>query len=110
MGRERLLQHGCVQAVDVVDQVMEKIESLRPYIIPADIEVTVTRDYGSTASEKSNELLLHMGLSIFGVTILILAFLGWRESIVVLLAIIGDWRGELELAGQGVPATLPGRR
>ncbi len=74
-------------AVDVVDQVMEKVESLRPYIIPADIEVTVTRDYGGTASEKSNELLLHMGLAIFGVTVLILAFLGWRESIVVLLAI-----------------------
>ncbi|RKX31820.1 MAG: AcrB/AcrD/AcrF family protein [Verrucomicrobia bacterium] len=74
-------------AVDVVDQVMEKVEGLRRQIIPTDIEVTVTRDYGGTASEKSNELLLHMGLAIFGVTVLILAFLGWRESVVVLLAI-----------------------
>src|SRR5690606_13793266 len=38
-------------------------------------------------SEKSNELLFHMGIAVFGVALLILLFLGWRESIVVLLAI-----------------------
>jgi multidrug efflux pump subunit AcrB len=51
------------------------------------MEVTVTRDYGHTAAEKSNELLLHMGIAVFGVALLILFFLGWRESLVVLLAI-----------------------
>jgi hypothetical protein len=49
--------------------------------------MTVTRDYGHTAAEKSNELLLHMGIAVFGVALLILFFLGWRESLVVLLAI-----------------------
>ena len=49
--------------------------------------VSVTRDYGATASEKSNELLLHMGIAVFGVAVLILLFLGWRESLVVMLAI-----------------------
>jgi multidrug efflux pump subunit AcrB len=74
-------------AVDVVHAVLAKIEALKGTLIPADIGVAVTRDYGATASEKSNELLLHMGLAVFGVAVLILVFLGWRESLVVLLAI-----------------------
>ena len=74
-------------AVSVVRSVMEKVDSLKGTLIPADIEVSVTRDYGETAAEKSNELLLHMGIAVFGVALLILFFLGWRESLVVMLAI-----------------------
>ena len=74
-------------AVDVVNDAVSKVESLRGTLIPADVTVTVTRDYGATASEKSNELLLHMGIAVFGVAVLIMFFLGWRESLVVLLAI-----------------------
>jgi multidrug efflux pump subunit AcrB len=74
-------------AVDVVTDVLRKVEALKGTLIPADIEVAISRDYGATASEKSNELLLHMGIAVFGVAILILLFLGWRESLVVLLAI-----------------------
>ncbi len=74
-------------AVDVVESVLAKVASLRGSLIPADVEVSVTRDYGHTAAEKSNELLLHMGIAVFGVAILILFFLGYRESLVVLLAI-----------------------
>ncbi len=74
-------------AVSVVAAVLDKVDSLKGTLIPADIEVSVTRDYGATASEKSNELLLHMGIAVFGVALLILLFLGWRESIVVMLAI-----------------------
>ena len=74
-------------AVDVVKAVVAKVDGLRGTLIPADIGVSVTRDYGATARDKSNELLLHMGLAVFGVAILILLFLGWRESLVVLLAI-----------------------
>jgi len=74
-------------AVHVVNTVLAKVDSLKGILIPSDIQVTVTRDYGATASEKSNELLLHMGIAVFGVALLILFFLGWRESIVVMLAI-----------------------
>jgi multidrug efflux pump subunit AcrB len=74
-------------AVDVVTDVLKKVETLQGTLIPADIGIAVTRDYGATASEKSNELLLHMGIAVFGVAVLILLFLGWRESLVVLLAI-----------------------
>lgn len=74
-------------AVHVVETVLEKVDSLKGTLIPPEISVTVTRDYGETAAEKSNELLLHMGIAVFGVAVLILVFLGWRESIIVLLAI-----------------------
>ncbi len=74
-------------AVSVVQNVRKKLDDLKGTLIPADLEVSVSRDYGATASEKSNELLLHMGIAVFGVALLILFFLGWRESIVVMLAI-----------------------
>ena len=74
-------------AIDVVNEVLAKVDNLKGSLIPQDIEVTVTRDYGHTAAEKSNELLLHMGIAVFGVALLILFFLGWRESLVVLLAV-----------------------
>ncbi|MDX2185373.1 MAG: efflux RND transporter permease subunit [Opitutaceae bacterium] len=74
-------------AIDVVNAVLAKVEAARSDWLPDDIEITVTRDYGHTAAEKSNELLLHMGIAVFGVAILILFFLGWRESLVVMLAI-----------------------
>jgi multidrug efflux pump subunit AcrB len=74
-------------AVQVVAQALAKVEALRGRVIPAGVSVEVTRDYGRTAAEKSDELLLHMGIAVFGVTLLILLFLGWRESLVVLLAI-----------------------
>ena len=41
-------------------QVLKKVDTLKGYIIPADVQVTVTRNYGVTAEEKSNELLWHM--------------------------------------------------
>ena len=74
-------------AIEVVAAVLHEVDALKGTLIPADIGVAITRDYGATASEKSNELLLHMGFAIFGVAVLILLFLGWRESLVVLLAI-----------------------
>jgi multidrug efflux pump subunit AcrB len=74
-------------AVDVVKAVLDKVDALKGTLIPSDIAVSITRDYGATASDKSNELLIHMGLAVFGVAVLILLFLGWRESLVVMLAI-----------------------
>ncbi len=74
-------------AVTVVRDVLDKVAILKGSLIPGDLKISVTRDYGATASEKSNELLLHMAIAVFGVALLILFFLGWRESIVVMLAI-----------------------
>ncbi|WP_028582486.1 efflux RND transporter permease subunit [Desulfogranum japonicum] len=74
-------------AVHVVETVLHKVDTLKGTLIPDEVTVTVTRDYGETAAEKSNELLFHMGIAVFGVAVLILFFLGWRESMIVLLAI-----------------------
>ncbi len=74
-------------AVSVVHDVMRTVARLRGVLLPADVEIAVSRDYGATARAKSDELLLHMGIAVFGVALLILVFLGWRESLVVLLAI-----------------------
>ncbi|TVR55500.1 MAG: efflux RND transporter permease subunit, partial [Puniceicoccaceae bacterium] len=74
-------------AIQVVNTVLRKVDALRGDLIPEDVEITVTRDYGQTAKEKSDQLLVKMGIAVFGVALLILVFLGWRESVVVLWAI-----------------------
>ena len=80
-------KHKGLNAVRVVDDVQRKLDGLRGTVIPADVHLAVTRDYGATASEKSNELLLHMGIAVISVVILIWLALGRRESVIVLLAI-----------------------
>jgi multidrug efflux pump subunit AcrB len=74
-------------AVSVADRVLEKMEKLKGSVIPSGVEMTVTRDYGDTAQEKSNELLKHLLLATLSVTVLIALALGWRSSIVVLAAV-----------------------
>jgi|UniRef100_UPI003783A28F multidrug efflux pump subunit AcrB len=74
-------------AISVADEVLQKVELLKGRIIPADVTVSITRNYGETAAEKSNELLLHMGIAVFSVAILIWLTLGWRESGIVAVAI-----------------------
>ncbi|HOW36534.1 MAG TPA: efflux RND transporter permease subunit [Candidatus Omnitrophota bacterium] len=74
-------------AIQVVDQVLEKVKALKTTIIPNDVTVTTTRNYGKTAEEKSNELLFHMFLATLSVTLLIAFALGKREALVVFIAI-----------------------
>ncbi len=74
-------------AISVAQQILKKVESLKGRIIPNGVEVSITRHYGQTAEEKSDELLLHMGIAVVGVSLLILLTLGWRESIIVGIAI-----------------------
>jgi multidrug efflux pump subunit AcrB len=74
-------------AVVLSDAVLEKAEHYRERNFPASLHMTVTRNYGETASEKSNELLLHMMIAVVSVTILIWLILGFRESGVVAVAI-----------------------
>ncbi|HET6385185.1 MAG TPA: efflux RND transporter permease subunit [Armatimonadota bacterium] len=74
-------------AIDVADRVLAKVDTLKGRVLPSDVEVTVTRNYGATASEKSNELLFHMMIAVLSVTILIALALGIRASLVVAVAI-----------------------
>jgi multidrug efflux pump subunit AcrB len=74
-------------AIDVADAVLRRMELQRANVIPADIAVHITRQYGETAAEKSNELLWHMLLAVIGVSLLVGITLGLRESAVVFTAI-----------------------
>ncbi len=74
-------------AIAVTHEVLRKIETLKGTLIPRDVQVSITRNYGETAADKSNELLFHMGLAVIGVSLLIWLTLGWRESMIVALAI-----------------------
>ena len=65
----------------------KKIAELKGYLIPPGLNVTVTRNYGETAKDKSDELLRHLFLATISVTLLVSMALGWRESGVVLLAV-----------------------
>jgi multidrug efflux pump subunit AcrB len=71
----------------VAEDLVKKVESLKGKILPADVQVTITRNYGETAKEKNNELLFHMFLAALSVTILIALFMGWRAGAVAAIAI-----------------------
>jgi multidrug efflux pump subunit AcrB len=74
-------------AVVVSHGVMERVEALKGTLIPDGLEVVVTRDYGETANEKANELLMHLGLATISIVILIGFAIGWREAAVTAVVI-----------------------
>ena len=61
--------------------------SVEGRLVPADVAVTVTRDYGETANEKANELLFHLALATVSIVVLIAFAIGWREALVTLVVI-----------------------
>jgi len=71
----------------VAEELVKRVEFQKGKIIPAEMQVTVTRNYGETAKEKNDELLFHMFLAALSVTILIALFMGWRAGAVAAIAI-----------------------
>jgi multidrug efflux pump subunit AcrB len=74
-------------AVLVADDVLKRLAIVEGRIIPTDLDVSVTRNYGATATEKANELLFHLSLATISIVVLITLAIGWREGIVVLIVI-----------------------
>jgi multidrug efflux pump subunit AcrB len=74
-------------AVHVAHEVTKRLEIVKANVVPSDLEVTVTRDYGATATEKADELLFHLSLATISIVILIILTIGWREGFVVLVII-----------------------
>ena len=74
-------------AVAVADDVLSRLEIVKGRIVPPGLEVTVTRNYGATATEKANELLFHLGLATLSIVVLIALAIGWREGMVVFIVI-----------------------
>ncbi|MGZ5195198.1 MAG: efflux RND transporter permease subunit [Ramlibacter sp.] len=75
-------------AVDVAQAVRQRAESLRNSVIPANIEVTVSRDYGQTAAEKANKLIQKLAFATGSVIVLVGLALGRREAVIVGAAVI----------------------
>ena len=74
-------------AVRVADEILARARALAGVVLPPDVRMLVTRNYGATADEKVNELLGHLALAIVTVTGLIALALGWREAGIVAAAV-----------------------
>lgn len=74
-------------AVTVSEQIVERVEALEGSLIPAGVEVAVTRNYGETANEKANELIFHLALATVSIVALIGFAIGWREAGVTAIVI-----------------------
>ncbi len=74
-------------AAALAENLLRKVEELRPRLLPAEVRVEVTRNYGETAQEKSNELVDHLLLATLSVVVLISLAMGWRSGLVVGVAV-----------------------
>jgi hypothetical protein len=75
-------------AVDVARAARDRVDALRNTVIPAGIEVTVSRDYGETAAEKANKLIQKLAFATGSVILLVGFALGRREAVIVGAAVI----------------------
>ncbi len=73
--------------VTVAEDILEKVESLKGRLIPANVHVSVTRNYGKTANDKVNELLLALTGAAIAVSVLCFITIGTRPAIVVIVVI-----------------------
>jgi len=74
-------------AIQVSHHVLHKLDQIKRNYIPNNVNLTVTRDYGETAAERSNELLFHMLIAVGSVTLLMWFVMGKKEAIVVAVSI-----------------------
>ncbi|WP_055443277.1 efflux RND transporter permease subunit [Lacinutrix himadriensis] len=74
-------------AMKIAEVIIDKVDHLRTTLIPDDVHVEVTRNYGETASHKVSELLWHLIGSIFAVTLVVMLAMGWRGGLVVFLSV-----------------------
>tara|TARA_R110002050_G_scaffold110384_3_gene222577 strand:+ start:8393 stop:11590 length:3198 start_codon:yes stop_codon:yes gene_type:complete len=74
-------------AMNISDIILEKVDHLKKNLIPDDVHVEVTRNYGETASHKVSELLMHLIGAIIAVTFVVMLAMGWRGGLVVFLSV-----------------------
>ncbi len=74
-------------AMKISDVILDKVEHLQKTLIPDDVHVEVTRNYGETASQKVSELLMHLIGAIIAVTLVVMLAMGWRGGLVVFLSV-----------------------
>ena len=74
-------------AIDVARAVMQRVGELRNTVIPADVQVAETRDYGATANDKAQKLIQKLLFATLSVVALVFFALGRRESLIVGVAV-----------------------
>lgn len=74
-------------AVSVSESVLEVAEQLRKEVLPDDVQMIVTRNSGLVADEKVDELIEALGVAIVIVILLLTIGLGWREAVIVAIAV-----------------------
>ena len=74
-------------AVTITETVEKRLHLVQSQVLPPDIVVTKTRDYGETANEKVEELLFHLALATLSIAALVAVAIGWREGVVVLVVV-----------------------
>jgi multidrug efflux pump subunit AcrB len=74
-------------AIAVADRVLARVNSVSGSLLPSDVQLSITRNYGKTAAEKSNGLLFHMLIAVISVAALIWLTLGFREAGIIFSAI-----------------------
>ncbi len=75
-------------AVEVAERLMRRVEELRGTVIPHDVQVTVTRDYGATANDKARQLIQKLIFATLAVVVLVFVTLGRREALIVGVAVL----------------------
>ncbi|WP_310992186.1 efflux RND transporter permease subunit [Aequorivita marina] len=74
-------------AMQIADVIIDKVEHLKTNLIPDEVHVEITRNYGETASQKVSELLMHLLGAILAVTVIVMLAMGWRGGLVVFLSV-----------------------
>jgi len=82
-----IAKRGGANAIQVSHRVLHKLEQIKHNYLPSNVHLTVTRDYGETAAERSNELLWHMLIAVGSVTLLMWFVMGKKEAMVVAVSI-----------------------
>jgi multidrug efflux pump subunit AcrB len=75
-------------AVEVAERVLERAQELRGTVIPDEVQVSVTRNYGATANDKARQLIKKLIFATLSVIVLVFATLGWREALIVGVAVL----------------------
>jgi multidrug efflux pump subunit AcrB len=82
-----IAKRGGANAIQVSHRVLHKLDEIKHNYLPKNVNLTVTRDYGETAAERSNELLFHMLIAVGSVTLLMWFAMGRKEAMVVAVSI-----------------------
>lgn len=75
-------------AIDVADGVIARVNELKNTVIPADVEISTTRNYGQTADDKAKKLIQKLLFATLSVVALVFLALGRREAAIVGTAVI----------------------